>query len=365
MILKGLTDDEKEWYLTLFLTLLVLTSMFALTIPRLTILTLPEASYDAETKVVNLTEWTLKQKIGQMTMVLAKNDNGDFYKKLNVGGVFMGAKETSWGFIGNTKLYQTNFTVVPLFITTDLEGCTNPFEAFQQFPASKDIETEDRAYELGLEHGSLLKKLGFNMNFAPVVDLEDNIWDCRAFPGTSEEIARKSVAYVRGLNEHEILATVKHYPGKTMEVNDPHTDQSFAEINEDDLYPFEVNMKNNVDAVMLNHLVVSGVVNSGSKPTVVSETITQNLRQQYSGLIITDEIHMMGLKKFYSDKDQMFVDLFKANNDIVLNLNKEIEDIYQMICAVEKAVKKGEISEERIDESVTRILETKGIAVVY
>jgi len=361
---KWLTD-EKEWQLTLVLVLIILSALFALSATKIVVTSLPEAKYDAENNVVNLNEWTLKQKIGQMVIVLAKNSNGDYYKKLNVGGVFMGAKETHWGFIGNAKLYQENFTVVPLFITTDLEGCRNPFESFYQFPAAKDIQTPEEAYEIGLENGRWLYDLGFNMNFAPVADLEDNIWQCRAFTGTPEEIAKKSVAYTQGLQERGIMATVKHYPGQTLEINDPHRYQITTDITEDDIYPFEYNMRNNVGAIMLNHLVVNGIIYSDSKPTVVSETITKDLSKRYPGLIITDEVHMMGLKKYYLDIDQMYVDLFKAENDLILNLNKNIEDIYQMILAVERAVERGEISEDRIDRSVTKILEAKGITVIH
>lgn len=365
MTSKRLLDEKQEWHLTFILTLIIISALFALSITKITIMSLPDVKYDLQNKVVNLSEWTLEQKIGQMVIVLAKNDNGPFIKKLNIGGVFMGAKETPWNFIGNTKLYQNNFTTVPLLITTDLEGCTNPFETFYTSPALKDIKTEEEAYELGKEHGTILKNLGFNMDFSPVVDLKDNIWKCRTFNGSPKEIARKSVAYINGLQEMGILATSKHYPGETLSTADPHKYEVSTEINKDDLYPFEADMQTGVDAIMLNHLIVSGEVNSDSKPTVVSKTITQNLTQQYSGLIITDEVHMMGLRKYYSNEDEMYIDLFKADNDMILNLNKNIEDIYKMIHAVKKAVERGEISEERIDKSVEKILKAKGIKVVY
>lgn len=363
---KRLIDEKKEWHITLFLTLLVLVTLFAMSVTKVTIMALPDVNYNTENKVVNLTEWTLKQKIGQMTITLAKNANGIFYKKLNIGGVFMYAKPSNWSFIGNTELYQTNFTTVPFFITTDLEGCISPFEAFYQSKPVRDIKTVREAFDLGVEHGKLLKELGFNMNFAPVVDLKDNIWGCRTFTGTPDEIAQKSEAYIRGLHMHGIMATSKHYPGKTMEKNDPHFFKVSSKITKEDLRPFEHSMQKDVDAIMLNHLIVSGAVDSESKPAVTSEKLTNELKQQYSGLIITDEIHMLSLTKYYNgDYDQMYTDLFKADNDMVLNLDNSVEGVYKMILTVEKAVHRGEISEERIDKSVIRILEAKGITVVH
>ncbi|MBD3262818.1 hypothetical protein GF374_00370 [Candidatus Woesearchaeota archaeon] len=357
--------DEKEWYLSLFLVMIVLSALFVMSVNKISIWGEEEVDYNAENKIVNLSKWTVRQKIGQMTIALARNDNGPFLKKLNIGGVFMPAKKSPWSFIGNTELYQTNFTTVPLFITTDLEGCINPFETFKPFPPVKEVKTIREARELGIEHGRILNELGFNMNFAPVVDLEDKIWRCRTFTGTPEEITGKSIAYIEGLQSQGIIATSKHYPGQTLNINDPHKYKVVANITKVDLMPFYQSMNSDVGALMINHLIVSGEVDSKSKPACASPEIINELKTDYPGLIITDDIQMLGLKKHYVNEEQMYIDLFKTDNDMIIYLTRNVDSIYKMVLAVENGVMRGEISEVRLDNSVEKILKAKNITVVY
>jgi len=119
-----------------------------------------------------------------------------------------------------------------------------------------------------------------------------------------------------------------------------------------------------VSAIMISHKIVTGFVDSESKPSVVSEKLVRDLRNNFSGLIITDEIGMGGLKKYYSDVNKMYVDLFRADNDIILDFDRDPANLYKMISVVEDSVKRGEISEDRIDRSVERIFKAKGISVV-
>ena len=88
-----------------------------------------------------------------------------------------------------------------------------------------------------------------------------------------------------------------------------------------------------------------------------------DLRQDFDGLIISDEIHMLGLKKFYNSIDEMYVAVFKAGNDVVLNFDNDPNEIYRMIQLVKVAVERGDIPEAQIDASVTRILKAKGFTV--
>lgn len=122
-------------------------------------------------------------------------------------------------------------------------------------------------------------------------------------------------------------------------------------------------MKNGVSAVMVSHVIVNGAANSEKKPAVVSKGLVGRLRNKFTGLIITDEINMLGLKQYYSGDDRLYVDLFKAGNDLIINSNGDMTELQRIISLIEDKVIEGEISEDRIDDSLVRILNAKGINV--
>ena len=107
-------------------------------------------------------------------------------------------------------------------MTADLEGCVSPFGFIREFTAASEVNTTEQAFEKGIDEGKFLQKLGFNLNFAPVVDLDDDIWKCRTFPGDEHRIAELAEAYIVGLQAEGVIGTAKHYPGKTLVVKDPH-----------------------------------------------------------------------------------------------------------------------------------------------
>ncbi|MBU1111847.1 MAG: hypothetical protein KJ896_03635 [Nanoarchaeota archaeon] len=330
--------------------------------------------YDINKKILEYDSLTLKQKIAQMFIVYGEEENRLTFQKMMVGGVFFDARPTQFDFERSVYSYQ-KYSNIPMLITLDLEGCRNPFENFASFPTFSEIETVEEAYQVGVEEGELMKELGFTMNFAPVVDLEDEIWGCRSFPGTPKEIAAKANAYIKGLNESGILAVAKHYPGKTLVNRDLHLESSFVVISEEDLIPFKSVVAENVPAVMVSHAVTTGAVDTFSKPGVVSQPLVSDLKnglagKSFTGLVITDEIGMLSLKNHYTDDTGwtnyglMFTELFNSGNDMILVFDREPARVYEFIEYIEKEVKRGEISEERIDESVIKILEAKGITVV-
>lgn len=319
-------------------------------------------AYDEASKTLDYSTLTLEQKIGQMVIALGKEENKEVFQNMLIGGFHLKAKESREDFIEAISDFQEE-SIIPFFVTIDLEGCNNPLENVQKFPASPEIKTEAEAYWVGYEQGKLLKDLGFSINFAPVVDLEDKIWKCRSFSGTPEEIADKSAAYVIGLQDNGIIATSKHYPGKTLSSNDPHFDLAEAYVGEEDLLPFERTIRKNVSAVMISHLIIGGSLDSEGKPASVS-SITSSLREGFGGLIITDEIGMQGLTTYYPDSKSLFLDLFEADNDLIIYFDSNPKHIHDMILTIEEAVKQGKITEARIDRSVKRILKAKGIRLI-
>lgn len=312
---------------------------------------------------IKLKSMTLEQKIAQMIVVQGNVQTMQAWKNMMVGGIHMFGRKSD-GVFRNTVLDFQLDMPIPLLVTLDLEGCINPFGYYRNFTPTSEIETVGEAFEKGFQEGAYLRSLGFTINFAPVVDLQDDIWKCRAFSGNAQEVAELAQAYVLGLQNQGIMATIKHYPGKTLTVKDPHQFIVVASIAEEDQLPYQYLFgKKDAKAVMVSHLITVGEVESGGVPAVVSEHLIQELKARFEGLVVSDEINMLGLKNFFDDDDEMYLAVFKAGNDLVLNFNKDPQEIYHMIQVVAQAVRDGIIPEEQIDASVQKILEAKGFKV--
>ena len=342
--------------LVLFLSILNIVKANGLLIPK-------QEPVDVKNKVVDLNKLTLEQKIAQMIVVVGDTENYRPWRNMQLGGIHLFARQTEHIF-NNTIIDFHHQMPIPFFVTADLEGCVTPFGFIRQFTPASEISTVEEAFAKGVEEGQFLLRLGFNLNFAPVVDLKDDIWKCRSFPGDENSISELAQAYMTGLQTQQVIATAKHYPGKTLIVKDPHKYVVAAEIGKKDVYPYEYLVeKGEVKAIMVSHVITSGEVDSQGLPSVVSKKVLDELRHNFTGLIVSDEIHMLGLKKFYGSIDEMYVAVFKAGNDVVLNFDQNPNEIYRMIQVVKAAVERGDITEAQIDKSVTRILEVKGFTV--
>jgi len=355
-------DDKK-----ITIVLLILIAIFGMInlqkdLMGMTILgvTLEPLEPQIEGNEINLNSLTLRQKVGQMIFTLAKKQNKDLLQQMNIGGIYFWQKNSEQEYKEEIEYFQEGVEI-PFLVGLDLEGCWNPFETFKEFPPFNEIKDEDEAYQVGVEQGSMMRKLGFNINFSPVVDRNDTIWKCRNFNG---DVEGKAVRYIKGLQGQGVIATAKHYPGKTLVGKDPHKYIAFTKIEEEDLKPFKLAVGNGVKAVMINHLVTEGAIDSKRSPSVVSGNVISNIKKDYDGLILTDEVRMAGLKDVYGDNERaMYIDLVNAGNDIILDFNTQPWHIYKVVYLLENAVENNEISMDRIDEAVIKILKAKGFKV--
>ena len=309
---------------------------------------------------VRLSEMPIREKIAQMIIIEGRPDNLRKVSELSIGGIFLFPLKNEEQYIRTINNFQRN-SKYKLFVATDLEGCVNMLENIQTFKYFSEIETEEEAYNLGKDMGFLLNKLGFNINFAPVLDLEDTIWHCRSFTGTKEQIIAKGLAFLEGLKPTGIISTAKHFPGRTLNVADTHTGPANSKISKDDLDPFYKAMESDVDMLMVNHLIVSGELESKGKPSSVSKDVISNVKQNFDGLIITDDLKMKGVSSLYTERKEVYIDAINAGNDILLHAYEE--DPEGVIDYIENAVINGRIKEELINRSVIKILEKKGIKV--
>ena len=222
----------------------------------------------------------------------------------------------------------------------------------------------DTAEYAGSTIGQYLKEYGFNLDFAPVADLDDikskGVIGDRSF-GTDPETTSKMIgAFLKGLHSQGVLSCMKHFPGQGSAEIDTHAAYSdilknWSEMLQTDIVPFKENI-DAADMIMLSHISYP-IVTGNPLPTSLSkELITDKLRNElgFKGVIITDSFHMGAIINSYSPEDAA-IKAIKAGADIILMS----DDFIKAFNALKNAVKTGVISEQRINESVLRILTLK------
>ena len=248
--------------------------------------------------------------------------------------------------------------------------------------AASDELTEKAAELIGNE----VKAMGFNTDFAPVIDVNSNpsnpIIGVRSFSDDPELVGRMGVAYLKGLTNTGVVTTVKHFPGHGDTATDSHTglplvDKSLEELMNNELIPYQTVADSNVDMIMTAHIVFPQLeketyisIEDGEEiclPATLSHTIiTDILRNDmgYDGVVITDAMVMDAIDKNFEPMDSAKLAI-NAGVDMILipkepKCAEDLEELAEYIEGVVKLVESGEISEERINESVKRILKLKG-----
>lgn len=226
-------------------------------------------------------------------------------------------------------------------------------------------KNEQAVYEAGITIGSYLCDYGFDVDFAPVADVNTNpknpIIGTRAFSSDPETAGRMAMIFMEGLHNSGVLGCLKHFPGHGDTMTDSHkgyaeTQKNWKELKECELLPFENGINNGVEMIMAAHITVPKVDFNGLPSTLSKIILTEKLRDElcFKGLIITDAMEMKAITSKYSDGEAAVMAI-KAGADIIL-MPYDYRAAYK---AVLKAIKKGEITEARIDESVRRILKVK------
>jgi beta-N-acetylhexosaminidase len=312
-----------------------------------------------ENNTLDFDSLTLRQKIAQMIIVRGDYKRNVKLNNLNIGGIFLDRQNSEEDYKNLIEEYQNN-SKIKLLVSTDLEGAWSPFNRSKKeydFPYFSNIKTKEEAYIVGQKHGLLLKKLGFNINFAPVSEFDDLVYGGRAFSGNKEEIKEKLSSYIRGLQE-DVLGTCKHYPGKGM-IKNLHHRADKQDITKEDLELFEVCFENNISAVMIGHQKTIGEINSNNKPASVSGDVIKNLKN-FGGLIMSDEVNMMGVRINYFRKASLYKDMINSGENVILDFKLGPVSTFKLISSIEEKVKEGEISEESINNSVKKVLKAKG-----
>jgi len=212
------------------------------------------------------------------------------------------------------------------------------------------------------------RAIGVQMNFFPDADVNSNpanpIINTRSFGEDPKQVGDYVVAYINGAHEGAMLVTAKHFPGHGDTAQDSHL--GIAQVTGDrarleavELPPFKRAIEGGVDAVMLAHVTVPALDAEPRRVATTSKTIVTGLLKEemgFKGIVVTDALDMAGLTRLYaSDVGRAAVESFKAGNDMLI-IPADLDKSYRAVVA---AVRSGEISSQRLDESVRRILELK------
>ncbi|MCF6408133.1 beta-N-acetylhexosaminidase [Alkalihalobacillus sp. EGI L200015] len=328
-----------------------------------------------------LNEMTLNEKIGQMIIAgfsgTGYNDEiNDLLQQYKIGG-FIFYQENMTTPQQTVELLNTikelnDRNPLPVLLGIDQEGgrISRLPGNLEKIPTSKEIGEKDNAklsYEIGKILADEVKSFGFNLNFAPVLDINSNpdnpIIGDRSFGSEPSIVSRIGVQMMKGMQSENVIPVIKHFPGHGDTDVDSHLElpvvnKSQEELNSFELKPFIDAFQEDSDVVMIAHILLSQL--DPHYPSSLSEEIVANILRddlKFDGVIMTDDMTMNAIENNFNLQDAS-VRAIQAGNDIIMvahNYNKVIA-VYE---AIETAVRNGEISEERINRSVERIIRLK------
>ena len=259
---------------------------------------------------------------------------------------------------------------IPLLVASDLEaGTAIRLVGGVAFPTNMGVAAGGRdsdAYTMGRITAREARAVGIHLAFAPVADVNNNpanpIINIRSFGEDPRTVARFVTAAVRGMEEHGLLATAKHFPGHGDTDTDSHLSlpavpAGWSRLDSLELVPFRAAVAAGVSAIMSAHLAFPGLRSGGVTPgTVMPEVLTGLLRDSlgFQGLVVTDALDMGALVTTYGAGEAAVLALL-AGADLLL----QPAGAATAVAAIERAVRNGRITEERLDRSVHRVLGLK------
>lgn len=301
------------------------------------------------TKVTAMTK-TLQEKIIQYPV------GGYIYFKDNLKD-----PEQTTALLQETKKLYEDLSLPTPFLSLDEEGGTvsriGSQEAFGHLQPTP-LSTYEEAYTMG----TVLVVLGFNLDFAPVCDVVTNpqntVIGSRSYGSDPEVVSKISTDVAAGLRDSGMIPVLKHFPGHGSTSEDSHKEIAVNTYDKEtlsriDLPPFIAGIQQGCEFIMVGHIAVPLLTSNMESACFSAEIVTDLLRNelQYKNLIITDALNMKAVTNEYTSGEAA-VNAIKAGVDVLL-MPENFQNAYKTLL---EAVKTGEITEDRIDESVRRIL---------
>jgi beta-N-acetylhexosaminidase len=321
---------------------------------------------------------SLREKIGQMINVRLVGDFANFQSERflearreveqnKIGGftVYRGDANT---IAALTNELQKN-SKIPLFFAADYERGLRmnvrngtPFTTNMGVGAAGDVQA---AYRQGKIICEEMRAIGVNWLFAPVVDINNNpdnpVINVRSYGENPQKVGEFGSALAKGVKDANCLATLKHFPGHGDTATDSHIGLSIVPIDKArldavELVPFKMAIQSGVDSIMTAHVALPQITGDDIPSTLNPKIMTDILRKElkFDGIISTDAMEMGAIIKTYSEEKSVVMAVVAGADVILLPLNST-----NAINAIEAAIKRNEITEQRINESIRRLLKAK------
>ncbi len=319
---------------------------------------------------------TQDEKIAQLMIVRAHSNLGqnhinhvtELINKFNVGGLcfFQGGPVRQ----ANLTNYYQQISKTPLMICMDAEwGLGMRLDSVIPFPknfALGAIQNKSIIYKVGNAIGEQCKRLGVHVNFAPVVDVNNNpnnpVINDRSFGEDKKVVAELGIQYMKGLQDAGVMACAKHFPGHGDVAVDSHLDlpiinKNINQLDSVELFPFKELINANVGAVMMAHLYIPSIDSTTNLATSLSKKAVKDLlkrKMKFKGLSFTDGLEMKGVTKFFPNAE-ISVQSLIAGNDLLLLP----EDVELSIRKIDSAINDGRICKKEFEKSVKKVLLAK------
>ncbi|TGE14117.1 glycoside hydrolase family 3 N-terminal domain-containing protein [Hymenobacter elongatus] len=319
---------------------------------------------------------TPDQRLGQLFMVAAYSNKDkkhvqridELVKVYGIGGLmFLQGGPHRQATLANR--YQAE-AKVPLLMAMDAEwGLDMRLDSSMHFAKQMTLgamDDDQYVYQMGREIALKLKTLGVHVSFSPVIDVNSNpdnpVIGNRSFGENKEQVAKRGVAYIRGLQDHGIIAVAKHFPGHGDTDVDSHValpvvNTDMARLTNVDLYPFQQSFQAGVMGVMVAHLYMPLFDTIKTQTTTLSKNLVTGLLKEkmgYKGLVFTDALNMKSVTDLYKPGELDALAL-AAGNDVLLFS----EDVPMALQKIREAVAAGTIAQDDIDYRVRKILRAK------
>jgi beta-N-acetylhexosaminidase len=317
-----------------------------------------------------------QQRLGQLFMVTAFSNKDAAHTRqierlvsqYHIGGLmFLQGGPQRQALL--TNRYQ-RLARVPLFVAMDAEwGLDMRLDSSMHFAKQMTlgaIQDEKYVYMMGREIALKMKRLGVHISFSPVLDVNSNpknpVIGNRSFGESKEQVSAHGIAYIRGLQDHGILAVAKHFPGHGNTDKDSHktlpvVNRDMAMLEDVDLYPFKKSFDAGVMGVMVAHLHLPVFDTISTQAATLSPALVTGLLKQkmnYKGLVFTDALNMRSVTKYYKPGEVDALALI-AGNDVLLYS----EDVPRAFEKIREAVAAGKITQEEVDYRVRKVLHAK------
>lgn len=326
-----------------------------------------------------LDQFTTREKLGQLITVgvTGTEDALSVVRDHQVGGIFVGSW-TDLSMLSDGGLQQVaEAAKVPLMVTTDEEGgrVSRLGSLIGTAPSARvtaETMTPDEYYTATLERARAMKDLGITVDFAPDIDVsaqpDDSVIGDRSYSDDPAVVTEYADAYIRAMNEVGLGTVLKHFPGHGSGTGDSHTGAvqvpPLAELSDKDLVPFR-ELIDTGSAVMVGHLDVPGLTTAGV-PASISPEVMNLLREgtgygaaPFDGVIFTDDLSGMAAITDRMSIEQAVEATLVAGADNALWISTDA--VGSVLDQLEDAVATGRLSMDRVDASVLRMADYKGV----